>query len=99
MSKQPTAAQRKRWSKVIALGCLICGNHATLHHLFTGAGGRKNHDRVAPLCPEHHYGKNGIDGRQKYSKKTWQQTFMTEDEMEARTNALLSSAGVDELVG
>jgi len=99
VAKQPTAEQKRRWNKISALGCLICGGPATIHHLYTGAGGRKNHDRVAPLCWEHHVGRNGIDGRQAYSKKTWQAEFMTEAEMEARTNALLAGTDVDELIG
>lgn len=81
MAKAPTAAQRRRWDRVANLGCLLCGGPATIHHLFTGAGGRKNHDRVAPLCYWHHLGPEGIDGR-KLSKKQWQEIHMTEDEME-----------------
>ena len=88
MAKQPTKAQRQRWDKVARLGCLICGGSATIHHLFTGAGGRKNHDRVAGLCWEHHVGREGIDGRV-MSKKVWQQKYMTEDEMELMTKQLL----------
>lgn len=80
--KKPTKAQRERWNRVSELGCLVCGAYqVTIHHLFTGAGGRKNHDRVAPLCWEHHVGREGIDGRV-MSKKKWQEKYMTEDEME-----------------
>lgn len=87
--KKPTKAQRERWSRVACLGCLICGScSATIHHLFTGAGGRKNHDRVAPLCWEHHVGRDGIDGRV-MSKKKWQEKYMTEDEMERLTKQRL----------
>ena len=99
MAKAPTAAQRRMWDKVASMGCLVCGGPATIHHLFTGAGGRKNHDRVAPLCYWHHIGPNGIDGRQKYSKKTWQVEFMTEAEMEGRVRAFLACGGVEELIG
>lgn len=86
--KKPTKSQRQRWTKVAELGCLICGGLATIHHLFTGAGGRKNHNRVAPLCWEHHVGLEGIDGRV-MSKKQWQAKYMTEPEMELKTKQLL----------
>lgn len=99
MAKAPTIAQKRRWDKIAAMGCLVCGGPATIHHLYTGAGGRKNHESVAPLCWEHHVGPTGIDGRQKYSKKTWQAKFMTEGEMHARVNAYLALEGVNDLIG
>ena len=50
MSK-PTAAQKRRWSQVAALGCLCCGGPANIHHCRHECGmGQKNHDHVAPLC-------------------------------------------------
>lgn len=58
MAKPPTAADRAHFAKVAALGCLVCGAPATIHHC-TGSAhhmGRlpKRHDRVVPLCPMHH---------------------------------------------
>lgn len=94
-----TAAQKRRAAKIVTMGCLICGGEAEIHHIGTGAGGRRDHSRIVPLCPYHHRGPNGIDGRQKYSKKTWQQTFMTEPEMESRVKAFLALEGVAELIG
>jgi len=88
MAEAPTKAQRERWNRISELGCLICGRPATIHHLFTGAGGRKNHDRVAPLCWEHHVGREGIDGRV-MSKKVWQAKYMSEPEMEQRVKTML----------
>ena len=83
-----TKKQRERWNRIAELGCLICGGPATIHHLFTGAGGRKNHDRVAPLCWEHHVGREGIDGRV-MSKKVWQAKYMSEPEMELMVKTML----------
>ncbi len=85
---KPNKAQRERWSKIADLGCLLCGGPAEIHHCFTGAGGRKNHDKVIPLCPEHHRGKNGIDGRY-ISKKQWQAIYGTEQELLDRLEKML----------
>lgn len=88
-AKAPTKAQRERWSRIAELGCLVCGAYqVTLHHLYCGAGGRKDHDKVVPLCIEHHLGREGIDGRV-MSKKQWQAKYMTEIEMELKTKQLL----------
>lgn len=97
-AKPPTSAQNRRWDKIRCLGCLVCGAQATIHHLYTGAGGRKNHDRVAPLCWIHHIGPEGIDGR-KLSKRQWQEKYLTEHEMEARVSAMLAEDDVNELIG
>jgi hypothetical protein len=81
-----TEAQKKRWDSLVHIGCILnrmnvpheCRGRITIHHLFTGAGGRKNHDLVAPLCANMHIGSGGIDGRQKLSKRAWQETYCTE---------------------
>jgi len=43
---------------VASLPCLVCGARATVHHVtgFADRMGRvsRRHDRVVPLCPEHH---------------------------------------------
>ncbi len=72
-----------------ALGCILnvmgighyCVPEITLHHTHVGAGGRKNHDLIVPLCWESHLGVYGIDGRYKISKIDWQEKFATEDAM------------------
>lgn len=55
--KRPTAADRAHFDRIVAMGCLVCGRAATVHHV-TGSihGGRltRRHDRVVPLCPLHH---------------------------------------------
>ena len=88
-SKNPTRAQRERWERVRALGCILtimgmphlCRGEITIHHVGTGAGGRKNHDLIVPLCWESHLGVYGIDGRNLISKAGWQKYYATEDAM------------------
>jgi hypothetical protein len=53
-----TAADRLHFDRVAALGCLVCGGPATIHHV-TGYADRmgrapRRHDRVVGLCPMHH---------------------------------------------
>ena len=55
--KQPTKVDRERFERIAALGCLVCGQAATIHHVTASIhGGRltRRHDRVVPLCPMHH---------------------------------------------
>src|SRR5690606_14770485 len=54
----PTAAERRHWDRVRALGCLVCGRPATIHHV-TGYADRmgriaRGHRLVVPLAPEFH---------------------------------------------
>lgn len=54
----------------------------TIHHCGTGAGGRKNHDKVVPLCWEHHLGDEGINSLTgKISRSDWEEKYITEKEM------------------
>lgn len=53
----------------------------TIHHCGTGAGGRKDHDKVLPLCHEHHQGELGIDGKRMFTKRTWQERYGSEDSL------------------
>ena len=55
--KSPTKADKERFARIAALGCLVCGGAATIHHVTASIhGGRltRRHDRVVPLCPMHH---------------------------------------------
>lgn len=74
-SNNPTKAQRERWERIRAHGCVICGVIAEIHHCFTGAGGRKDHDKVIPLCHYHHRGGAGIHS---IGRREWQRIFGTE---------------------
>lgn len=86
MSKQPTKKQHARWERTRALGCIICENHAEIHHCCTGAGGRKDHDKILPLCTNHHTGKEGIH---KIGRPIWQLAYGTEQELMAKLSTLL----------
>ena len=60
----PTAEQKRRWARVSELGCLACRREfgddaeyppASVHHCRHNCGlAQRNHDEVAPLCPQHH---------------------------------------------
>ncbi len=80
MSKTPTKAQRKLWDALRELGCIVhaCGAPPEIHHCETGAGGRKDHDKVIPLCYHHHRGTEGIHT---IGRKKWQAKYGTEKEL------------------
>lgn len=88
-SKHPrkyNAEEKAHCEKVRALPCIIsnheCDGRTTLHHTGTGAGGRKNHMRVLPLCIVHHLGDRGIDSLTgAMSRREWEQTYGTEKEL------------------
>jgi len=55
--RAPTKADRERFDRIAAMGCLVCGGPATIHHVTASIhGGRltRRHDRVVGLCPVHH---------------------------------------------
>lgn len=86
-AKPPTKAQKARWVRLREYGCLICRAHSpSIHHLFTGAGGRKDHDKVAPLCHNHHQGKK--DGLHEIGRKAFAARFMSEQEMQEKAEII-----------
>jgi hypothetical protein len=52
-----------------------------VHHCFTGAGGRKDHFKVIPLCHYHHQGKEGIHtlGRKKWQAAYWAEADLLDE--------------------
>lgn len=61
-SSPPNAVERAHMARVAAMGCLVCGNDATVHHVTASIeGGRipRSHMRIAPLCPRHHQIQHG----------------------------------------
>ncbi|MGL5735474.1 MAG: Ref family recombination enhancement nuclease [Beijerinckiaceae bacterium] len=60
----PTADEKKHMDRVAALGCLVCGGQASLHHVMKALGKvrRRDHRFVVPLCREHHQGDKGVHG-------------------------------------
>lgn len=82
----PTKKQREHWQRVSGAGCMICGASPEIHHLFTGAGGRKNHDAVIGLCWLHHRGPQGIHFM---GRKKWQTIYGYEQEMLDKLEGML----------
>lgn len=74
---RPTSAQRIHWGKIAKRGCRVreCSQPAEIHHCLTGAGGRKDHDKVIGLCAHHHRGQQGIHT---LSRKVWEPIYGTE---------------------
>lgn len=92
----PTAAHRRRWSAIVDFGCIVtviglthaCSYRRTIHHCFTGGGGRKEHDKTICLCWNMHLGEEGIDGG-RLSKRQWQTKYASETELLEKTEELL----------
>lgn len=63
-----SAPVRSYKSRVAALGCLICGGPAQLHHPREGEGGaqRAQDWLVVPLCERHHQPPDGIHAKQTF---------------------------------
>lgn len=81
---KPTKKQREVWAKAAERGCVICGDsQAQIHHAFTGAGGRKDHDKFLVLCHLHHQGVLGIHH---LGRKRWQAMFGSEQELMDKQN-------------
>lgn len=86
-ARPPNAEEKRHWARVCQLGCLICRRPATIHHTGTGAGGRKDHMKVLPLCYHHHQGDEGIDAKHNgspQSKRAWQGIYGLEEDLLAQ---------------
>lgn len=99
--KGPTAPQKERREIIRTFGCILrhlgvphaCSGTVTIHHCGTGGGGRKDEDKIVPICEGAHTGYFGIDGRGEYSKRTWQENHVTEEVMLAAVDKLLRRYG------
>lgn len=84
VARMPNKEELAQWAIILTLGCSVgpvgCRGRVTIHHCGTGAGGRKDHKKVIPLCIEHHLGKEGIDGKC-MSKRAWQVKYRTEEQL------------------
>ena len=95
MANAPTKAQKLHFSAIVELGCIVdlenvnqrCASPAEVHHIETGAGGRRNHDRVIPLCTLHHRCRLGIHHM---GRRAWQSIYGTEQELFEKTKKLLT---------
>ena len=86
--------KQKKWQdEVRQLGCVVCDHiglgdetPAELHHLFDAD--RRNDWLVAPVCTEHHRGKEGIHT---LHRRTWQMKYcLTDEDMMAMTIAAMA---------
>lgn len=90
MAKAATAAEKRNFSRVADLGCIICGGIANIHHCHTHMGGGRDHSKVIPLCVLHHTG--GGEGVAFHANKTaWERIHGTEAQLMRRVVFLLGS--------
>ena len=62
-SAPPDAEEARHLARVATLGCLVCGQPSTVHHVTASIhGGRisRSHKLVVPLCPAHHQHDHGL---------------------------------------
>ncbi|HEX8414028.1 MAG TPA: hypothetical protein VF637_09110 [Sphingomicrobium sp.] len=54
--KAPRAGEMRYLQRVADLGCLVCRQPSTVHHVTSDGMKRltRTHTRVVPLCPRHH---------------------------------------------
>lgn len=60
-----TVEEARHHDRVARVGCLKCRRPAEVHHVMDegmGKDRRRDHRFVAPLCPEHHRGPQGVHG-------------------------------------
>ena len=87
--KKPTAAQKRRFQRVVDLNCLICDGPAEIHHCRHECGGsQRNHDHIAPLCPYHHR-ILGFTISRHGSPKVFADLYGTDKELHEKTCKLL----------
>lgn len=75
-----TVAERIHVSRVVGLGCIVCGEAAHAHHIRHGQGmaQRAPHSEVIGLCPNHHQGPQGIHT---LGTRKWEGLFGTEENL------------------
>lgn len=95
MANTPTRSQRRRWSMVVALGCLPCqldgihGTPAGISHKHDH--GYRDHDKVWPSCEAHHLYQHAVDGIPNRHKNSveFRAWYGTDDELCEMTEKLL----------
>lgn len=60
-ARDVNVVEKRHWARLIELGCCICGEAATIHHVTSDGLKRitRSHQRVIPLCPRHHQIQHG----------------------------------------
>ena len=91
--KPATDGERDHMSAVAALGCIISGQPAEVHHI-AGHGVRASHYETIPLSAWHH--RNGPIGEAVHSgRRSFEARYGTERELLAKTNRRLGIEGVE----
>ena len=92
---RPTAADKRHFTNVVALGCIACKNlghddtPCEVHHIYSGALGKKaSNDEVIPLCPIHHR-TGGYRIAVHSGRDTWEGIHGTEKELLEQVRGLL----------
>lgn len=67
------AEEKAHADNVASMGCLVCGQPAEVHHEPDGAGARRNHKMIVPLCPMHH--RDNKHGRHGLGREGFEQTY------------------------
>ena len=91
-----TKAEKDHLDAVAALGCLVCGAPANIHHLrrnpetgqHLGMGQRASHFHVIPLCQFHHQ-TGGFGIAFHAGPREWERLHGTETELWTLTQNLL----------
>jgi hypothetical protein len=60
----PGGLEVRHIARIAAMGCLVCGAPANVHHIMRAPGKirRRDHRFIAPLCQPHHQGDHGVHG-------------------------------------
>jgi len=90
-------SKAKDYAKTAALGCILCGGDAEVHHLVGlkyRAHGKKA-EKWIPLCPRHHR-HGGLGVAVHAGVMTWEANFGTQEELWEKTQALLNGSGAVE---
>ena len=63
-SRAASGPEKAHMGRVAALGCLLCGQPAEVHHIREGQGmaQRASNWLTVPLCHDHHRGPRGVHG-------------------------------------
>jgi len=90
---------KARLDRVAALGCILCGRPAEIHHLRDGQGmaQRADDEEAIPLCPEHH--RDGGRGTAIHAgRESFEARFGTERELLAEVNRRLEVKDIGSLL-
>ena len=97
-----TKKESDHMNSVASLGCIACqiidipDSPACIHHVREHSG-RRDHMKVLPLCYEHHQG--GIfDVAIHKSKKRFEATFGTQEELLEMVDKLLSNQSIHKML-